>query len=1037
MKLTKIIRNLIIVIFISFSLLFFFQYLFNSYIIPNNFEISISISLGITIIIIGIFYSFLMTDSHNNRVITIRFLDEYPIKIILIILMSISIFIPPINFSDLIISWAEVPTLNYIRAIILIVGSLYIPGACIFNLALPKSTIHKRLHVEPLLVKLTIYPLISLTYLGSLTLILDFFGFTRVLIFIFLFLSFVILLGLDILFHKKREGLLKSLITRIQISKYVFLLLFIGIGIIIIALGTILSFHPYILSGDRWRGIASSSFTGILDSNPFLIGKVYSAYWGVVSLSLSILSGLPSINANILLFILLYLSITTIYFLIKALLNEIGEKICVLASILGGILFNSYLIIFQFSYQTFSFYSLFISLTLFLIVIKSDHLESRKKLTTENKVLLSLSAIFLIQSFFTYFFPALIGIIFIFLYSLFSDNFKRYTKYLLVFYLFFVIFFIFFNTMTYNFYGFRSIIFLSDFSGINFYFSEISSVFLRYFLVSLLFYSLLLSLLIILIYIHKNRTKISTIIKKAKMKIKMLPKKKYKILYFFMLFLFVIFLLIAVININVLGKFLNLNSVDQESSFFIYYIDLLLGTVGFTGILGILLSYFCYKENKILFFLLLIWIMIIILFASLLLYFRWIQYPTYLVSEIPVNEYKNMIHWYTRLFYYVEIPLSIFASIGLIRLIQKYLVLLKNYHGRFKINAYKSIHKITLLPLISLLIFPILANPIKRIIFWDNYDRSISDEYAQIFGWTSKNVPYNSPILVYPSNPFFKFETDLYLYKTYYLSNIMSTVLSNYEPYDKDLYKWHINNTNNGNVKLFYEEDNRTNVMVMQDKTSYGNISIYKDFRGAQTNGTLSFNLKMDITSENNDGVILVRIYGENNSEGIDFYLNDSYHYYYNDTNDNYEKTNITYGINDWNYYEISFICNQNSSYWNISMNGFQMKNNITEESQFGLKGQPINLSRIQIYNTFKNPDFLILFDDFNFSWEPPLENEYYERILLNDMTKLIYYLNSSKICYFVRDREYSYQDRELIDYFYRITLYEYGSCVIYKSIFS
>ena len=366
-----------------------------------------------------------------------------------------------------------------------------------------------------------------------------------------------------------------------------------------------------------------------------------------------------------------------------------------------------------------------------------------------------------------------------------------------------------------------------------------------------------------------------------------------------MLFLFVIFLLIAVININVLGRFLNLNIVEHESSFFIFYIDLLLGSVGFTGILGILLSHFCYKKNKNLFFLLFIWIIIIIILASSLLYFKWIQYPTYLVSEIPVNEYKSIMQLYTRLFYYVEIPLSIFASIGLIRLIQKYLVLLKNYFSRFKINTYKSIHKITLLPLISLLIFPILSNPIKSIIFWDNYDRTISDEYAHIFGWTSKNVPYNSPILIHPSNPFFKFETDLYLYKTYYLEYIMSTALGNYEPYDKDLYKWHINNENNGNVKLFYTEDNRTNVMVMQDKTYYGNISIYKDFRGAQTNGTLSFNLKMDTTSEINDGVILVRIYGENNSEGIDFYLNDSYHYYYNDTNDNYEKTNITYETYD------------------------------------------------------------------------------------------------------------------------------------------
>ena len=64
-------------------------------------------------------------------------------------------------------------------------------------------------------------------------------------------------------------------------------------------------------------------------------------------------------------------------------------------------------------------------------------------------------------------------------------------------------------------------------------------------------------------------------------------------------------------------------------------------------------------------------------------------------------------------------------------------------------------------------------------------------------------------------------------------------------------------------------------------------------------------------------------------------------------------------------------------------------------------------LSGIQIYNTFSNRDVKIHFDDFDFSWEPPIENDYYERILLNDMTKLIYHLNSSNINYFIRDRAY------------------------------
>jgi len=56
-------------------------------------------------------------------------LNENSVKAILILLMFISFFIPPVNFSDIIIDWNKISLLNYLRGIIFLVGSTFVPGA--------------------------------------------------------------------------------------------------------------------------------------------------------------------------------------------------------------------------------------------------------------------------------------------------------------------------------------------------------------------------------------------------------------------------------------------------------------------------------------------------------------------------------------------------------------------------------------------------------------------------------------------------------------------------------------------------------------------------------------------------------------------------------------------------------------------------------------------------------------------------------------------------------------------------------------------
>lgn len=106
---------------------------------------------------------------------------------------------------------------------------------------------------------------------------------------------------------------------------------------------------------------------------------------------------------------------------------------------------------------------------------------------------------------------------------------------------------------------------------------------------------------------------------------------------------------------------------NPQESFLIFYLRILLGAIGFFGIIGIYLSYFCFKENKNLFLFLFSWIIFIIGLASGLIFLRWVQYPTSLVSDIPKGYYDRLTHWFTRTWYYSMIPLSIFTSIGLIK----------------------------------------------------------------------------------------------------------------------------------------------------------------------------------------------------------------------------------------------------------------------------------------------------------------------------------------------------------------------------------
>lgn len=157
----------------------------------------------------------------------------------------------------------------------------------------------------------------------------------------------------------------------------------------------------------------------------------------------------------------------------------------------------------------------------------------------------------------------------------------------------------------------------------------------------------------------------------------------------------------------------------------------------------------------------------------------------------------------------------------------------------------------------------------------------------------------------------------------------MGNALNNYESQEEDVYKWNVNTNGNGDAKLIYEEDGGNNIIFIHDRSASGNLLIVKDFITPQTNGTITFYLKMDTVDENIDAGVNFRIFGGNFSENIDFYMNYGNQYYFNDSNDEYNEMYRLNNANEWNLYKINFNCNQNPEYWNVSMNGIQINSSL------------------------------------------------------------------------------------------------------------
>jgi len=563
--------------------------------------------------------------------------------------MILCFFIPPINFSQTIVSWNEINGLNYFRAIIFLIGSTYLPGSSLFKILLPNKSIYNIFKIEPILLKLLFYPLLSFIFLGFTTALLDVLGIKKGFFNISIFILIFVLIILELLTQRKLTNNLKRKALRRKLSKYSILILLFTIGVVVISLGIHLS-SKYLIPGDRWRGVSYAYFIGNGNLNDKFECAKYPLFWGYISFGLSSLSGIPYINTNAMLFPFVYLVILSIYLFTKALLNNKKEFYPVLSTFLifffseFSNMFNSQFLqagtmftligIFQFSYHSFAFSSLFLALTFILRLIEEKSNSINKK---ERFKLIFLSSLLFLHSHILYMPLTIAGIIFITFYIL---NYKKKNLgIILIFLILSILLFIFYDIILTFFLSWILINRLDYFFGI--VISHIE------------FYTILIILFLILILSYRIFTRKGQKNKELK---KYSRKKNLFIKLMFILFL------------TIFSEFLFFNyCCNIFQNFFGFYNKLLYINFGFIGTIGIFLSYYTFKENRKLFYICLLWIIFTIIISSVLIFKFWIMFPKENPNEFSDWGYYIMMYWFTRNWYFIIIPLSIFSAIGLIK----------------------------------------------------------------------------------------------------------------------------------------------------------------------------------------------------------------------------------------------------------------------------------------------------------------------------------------------------------------------------------
>jgi len=1014
--------------FIITFIILYFLFLINVILSPFNYEVPILSMIGFALFIIGVFYFFINMKrfEYTGISLNLRIINEDLINFILIILMVITFFIPPVPNSEMIIEWSRISLLNLFRAIVFLIGCSITLGSCIFKIVFPNNTIHQRFGVDPILVKLVFYPLISFGVLGSLTLIFDQLGLQRsyfsIMLFLFILISYSLSLTLQI--YRKKKIFLNN--TKVILSRSSLLILFLAISIIIITINIHLN-AKYLYDSDFYRIMNFSDFVGRQDTQLGDYFYSYSTYWGYITYSISTLSGIPAVNISVMLFPFIYLSIASLYLLLRSLLIDF-KKIYAILSAIFAVTFSylfyfinpqieedfislfTYDAFFVFRYKSFAIILFTVSIALFLILIKkrNDIYDMNLKQKIENLLLIVLAAFFLIQSLMIYYLPVIPALLLILILLVFNSRDFHFLKTYLIFISFLTIFFIFFDILAKNIFSWAILSRFFYFLNESMYLSDLNFE-TRLFINSCLCYSLLIGFLFLNFLFYKIRLKFSSSVVRKKKKF----RTNAKFNFFLISLIFLGFLILEII--------LNLIRTIRGLSNFTFILHVFFYNLGFIGIFGIFMMYFCYKKRRKLFYILFSWLLLLMGVSFSLIFYYYVKHSFINLYTTPKYDFFLITYWFNRIWHYTIIPLSIFASIGLIKIINY-------YNSRNFKNPYKVLKSFPTLILISIIVFFSFSNTIIAGVKLYNYEGILNDEEAHIINWVSQNTPRDSKFLCDRKVLVGRIK-DITRRDTYRLHSEMEHGLQYWECPDV------ISKTSsNCSIKLIEEIFNHKNVLEFVDQNPNGRAEVHFKFFSYQNNGTIDFYIQ----TSNKSKSVWLNFSSYESALGFSLKIENGGFYYFNGST-SIKISEITNNV--WYKMKFDFECTDRN-YSGLNQYHWKVVINQSVFGEYAFVNNVSNIGFLSMGTSLPHFDYRVLVDDLKANWNPDFKIEY----CLFDYLKIFEYLKERNVRYLIlskEDTEYKKKAEEFIDIendlipkFYKNKLYEYQDLVIYSNNF-
>ena len=385
--------------------------------------------------------------------------------------------------------------------------------------------------------------------------------------------------------------------------------------------------------------------------------------------------------------------------------------------------------------------------------------------------------------------------------------------------------------------------------------------------------------------------------------------------------------------------------------------------------------------------------------------------------NLPKQDFILMMYWFNRIWHYTIIPLSIFASIGLIKII--------NYYNsrNFKIS-YKVLKSFPIAILISTIVFFSISNTLIASVKLYNYFRILTDEEAHIINWVTQNTPRDSKFLS-DRDLLVRRIKDITRRDTYLLHRVTKYGLQYWECPDVISTA-----SSNCSIKLIEETYNRKNVLEFVDQNPNGRAEVEFKFFSYQNNGTIEFYIQ----TSNKSKSIWLNFSSYEYALGFSLKIKDGGFYYFNGST---FKKILEITNNDWYKMKFDFECSDklysglNQYHWKVAINQ-------SEFGEYTFVNNVSNIGFLTMGTSLLHFDYRVLVDELNVTWNPDFKIEY----CLFDYLKIFEYLKEINLRFLILSKEnteYKKEAEEFIDVygeliplFYKNKLYEYGNLTVY-----